>query len=358
MRRQLQSASFVRTSCISILVRFFAINSTRSRNFDGWYFLFASAHSRTAETRSKVSRTVLQHYEATRDSRAAFWSQQVNSKHGDKLDLSESMTAYVGSCAPVPYTCKRCGTRKIISQARRLVTAKRPCMNCDPPNRVVATSADVKTRFEWFVEQAQKVHGQQFDYSIACDRYINNITPIPIICTKCNNMHFQQPGNHLQGHGCQICNAHLRGDSLLKVASSTLSNRIHRFIEQSQAVHPNLYDYSHVHETYKTISSTVKLICRSCQNQFWVHALQHVHFGLGCNSCSLSKRADQCIESMRAQHPDIDYSQVKASFSNFHSQVQLRCRSCQHTFKRPPSVHLRAIHSCPKCKIFPRKSVL
>ena len=67
-----------------------------------------------------------------------------------------------------------------------------------------------KLNTEDFINKAQDVHGNKYDYSKV--RYVNTNTPVTIICHKkdCNcNEHgefLQTPGSHLYGQGCPICN--------------------------------------------------------------------------------------------------------------------------------------------------------
>lgn len=54
-----------------------------------------------------------------------------------------------------------------------------------------------------FVEQAQKVHGDRFDYSEV--EYVNTHKPVRIKCRQCGVVFMQEPASHLAGHGCPNC---------------------------------------------------------------------------------------------------------------------------------------------------------
>lgn len=54
-----------------------------------------------------------------------------------------------------------------------------------------------------FVEEAQRVHGEKFDYSEI--EYINPHTLVKIKCRQCGVVFLQEPASHLAGCGCPKC---------------------------------------------------------------------------------------------------------------------------------------------------------
>jgi Zn finger protein HypA/HybF involved in hydrogenase expression len=54
-----------------------------------------------------------------------------------------------------------------------------------------------------FVEEAQRVHGEKFDYSEV--EYANTHTPVKIKCRQCGVVFMQEPASHLAGCGCPKC---------------------------------------------------------------------------------------------------------------------------------------------------------
>lgn len=55
-----------------------------------------------------------------------------------------------------------------------------------------------------FIEEAQNIHGDKYDYSEA--QYVNTHTPVRIKCNRCGVVFHQSPANHLVGKGCPHCN--------------------------------------------------------------------------------------------------------------------------------------------------------
>ncbi len=60
----------------------------------------------------------------------------------------------------------------------------------------------VRSNTNDFIEKSIIVHGRYYDYSRVT--YVNNRTPVEIICPKHGQFH-QKPINHLIGHGCPFC---------------------------------------------------------------------------------------------------------------------------------------------------------
>lgn len=60
----------------------------------------------------------------------------------------------------------------------------------------------MKKTTKCFIEEAQVIHGNKYDYSKA--KYINNQIKVEIICPD-HGEFWQTPNNHLRGSGCPKC---------------------------------------------------------------------------------------------------------------------------------------------------------
>ena len=69
---------------------------------------------------------------------------------------------------------------------------KQGCPKC--ANKSVTTNE--------FIEKAQAIHGNKYDYSQT--EYVNNKSKVKIICSE-HGMFWQTPDDHLQGKGCPNC---------------------------------------------------------------------------------------------------------------------------------------------------------
>lgn len=153
--------------------------------------------------------------------------EKANRVHNNRYDYSKVIyvncsTKIIIKClnhgefmqTPYLHLCSRYGCRKCIWE-----TIERK------PKR--------KFTIEQFIEEANKIHNNKYDYSEI--NLINMSKNITIICPI--HKHFEQrPSNHLSGSGCNQCGK----ESSRKKQTQTLEN----FIERANNVHRNKYDYS------------------------------------------------------------------------------------------------------------------
>ena len=185
---------------------------------------------------------------------------------------------------------------------------------------------------EIFIERANKIHGNKFDYSKV--NYVNSKTKVCIIC-PIHGEFWQKPYSHLNGRGCNLCS---------KPVHDTES-----FIRESKKIYGNKYDYSKVQ--YVDAKTKVCIICPK-HGEFWVTPNNHLR-GRGCYNCGRevcakkqSLSTQQFIDKAREVHGDkYDYS--KANYTNNHTEVCIIC-PIHGEFWQKPMKHLSG-HGCPKC---------
>jgi len=117
-----------------------------------------------------------------------------------------------------------------------------------------------------FIEKANKIHNNKYDYSLV--DYKKNSIKINIIC-KIHGKFEQMPLNHLKGNGCYKCGGFTRNTK--------------DFIEKAILIHNNIYDYSKV--DYKDARTEVIIICKK-HGEFEQIANYHLS-GNGCGKCNL-----------------------------------------------------------------------
>lgn len=171
--------------------------------------------------------------------------------HGNKYDYS--LVDYVNNQTKVKIICPVHG---IFDQFANNHLAGKGCHQCKGTKK--------KTTIE-FIDQARKVHGDKFDYSLV--DYVNALTKINIIC-PIHGTFSQIPNNHLW-FGCEACGGNKRKTT-------------NKFIEEARLVHGDTYDYSL--SEYVDAFAKVKIICRD-HGIFEQSPDNHLH-GRGCSSCS------------------------------------------------------------------------
>lgn len=118
---------------------------------------------------------------------------------------------------------------------------------------------------EEFIEKAQEVHGNLYDYSKVV--YEKSDKPIIITC-RVHGDFKQRPNSHLSGQGCPKCNG-------------TVKYTNEEFIKKSNFVHQNKYDYSEC--CYDGAHKFVTIICPK-HGKFVTKGYSHLA-GVGCPSC-------------------------------------------------------------------------
>jgi very-short-patch-repair endonuclease len=109
--------------------------------------------------------------------------------HNNKYDYSK--VNYINADTQIIIICREHGEFSQIPDFH--INRKCGCPKC---------SNNVKLDISEFIEKAEKIHGNKYDYSKV--DYLNNYTRIIIICKK-HGEFLQKPFVHLLQHGCPSC---------------------------------------------------------------------------------------------------------------------------------------------------------
>ena len=188
---------------------------------------------------------------------------------------------------------------------------------------------------EEFVEEARKIHGDRYDYSGV--EYINNKTPVCIICPE-HGEFWQKPENHLVAkQGCPKCYHKRAGDTLRMTTES--------FIARAREIHGDKYDYSKV--VYVNNRTKVCIVC-PIHGEFWQKPVNHINKKQGCPKCCPNPKTttEAFIEKSRSVHGGrYDYS--KAVYKNNITPVCIICPEHGEFWQKPMN-HLAGC-GCPEC---------
>lgn len=117
-----------------------------------------------------------------------------------------------------------------------------------------------------FIEDAKRTHGNKFDYSKV--EYINTHSKVELTCNTCGYSFKQNAKSHILGSGCPSCSNNQRYTT-------------EEFIEKSNKIHSNFYNYSKT--IYKSSHTKVIITCPE-HGDFEQGAGYHLH-GQGCPIC-------------------------------------------------------------------------
>lgn len=239
--------------------------------------------------------------------------------HGDKYDYSKS--EYKNYHDKVCIICPEHG-EFYCTPANHF--KGRGCREC----RKITMSKTFSMGKDEFLKRAKELHGDKYDYSKV--KYVNNSTPISIIC-PIHGEFSQSPAVHLRGGGCPKC------------AGKNLSTE--EFIQKAREVHGDKYDYTKVE--YKDASTTkVCIICPE-HGEFWQMPNRHL-LGNGCPKCggSYKHTTEEFIRRASEVH-GYKYNYSKVEYLNKETKVCIIC-PIHGEFMQAPNKHLIG-RGCPQC---------
>ena len=215
------------------------------------------------------------------------FKEKANAKFGGKYDYSKAV--YIDRFTPIEIVCPIHGSFEQSPQGHLISPIGcKECVN----EKLRADQAFTK---EEFIERARKVHGDKYDYSKV--EYINNRTPITIICPK--HGEFQQPPDgHLQGQGCKRCYYERLSASKLLTTEE--------FIKRAKEIHGDRYIYD-VTE-YKGMKEDVYIRC-PIHGVFKQNANNHLH-GEGCSKCNPNTKS-KLEDEIKRILSNVEYIQQK-----------------------------------------------
>lgn len=251
--------------------------------------------------------------------------------HGDKYTYE--LLEYVNGKSKVDITCTKHGPFNI---AGTKLLGGQGCQICASEKQ----SLNSRDTIEKFVEKAQALHGDKYDYSLV--ELVNDNTLVKIRCKKHDTVFNKTPSKHKSGQGCPVCARESQRDKRL--------HTLDEFLSLARKAHGDKYDYSKV--VLGTDSDIVEIICTKHNTSFWQMPASHKQ-GSGCPTCaidirSLSRKVTsaQFADNARVKHGDkYDYS--RSVVDGVKTKVEIICP--QHdSFWMSPSKHTGG-RGCPKC---------
>jgi len=247
--------------------------------------------------------------------------------HGDRYDYSQ--TTVVASDKVVNIICKEHGS---FSQYPYNHTKGSGCRLCAVKTRTKTTKD--------FIFEVSKRYSDYYDYSLT--HYITHKEKVLIICPK-HGQFYQSPRSHMAGIGCIKCRISNRKQ---KLAHDTL-----RFINDSQLIHGDLWDYSKT----EYINNSTKVIITCPEHGDFKQRPSHHKRGSGCHWCGKDKNhestrlatSDFILRSIKTHGDKYDYSE--AIYTGIHNKIKINCLK-HGFFYQLPSNHFKG-SGCNECAI-------
>ena len=188
---------------------------------------------------------------------------------------------------------------------------------------------------ESFVEKAQKVHCDKYEYS---KFILTRVKDKSIITCPLHGDFYMSAQKHLEGHGCPKCGIERR------TKRQTCSLEI--FKERSKEIHGSKYDYSNV-VLNKNLHTKIKIVC-PIHGEFEQYAYDHLK-GHGCPKCAVEK-AKLTFEDFLGKANIIHkgkYSYRQTILNGNKTKISITC-PFHGEFEQDVESHLKGC-GCPKC---------
>lgn len=191
-----------------------------------------------------------------------------------------------------------------------------------------------KHNLDTFRSKAKQVHGDNYGYDKVV--FVNNDTPVTILCNNCGKYYEQKPSIHTAGSGHKPC-------TLYKNTKTT-----EQFKSEARAIHGDRYDYSKV--LYEHTEKKVIIICR-IHGEFTQTPHSHLK-GYGCYQCGrlshkdkVTRTEDEFLKLAKEVHGDkYDYSKI--NYTTMDNKIIIGC-PIHGKFKQRASGHLK--YGCARC---------
>ena len=238
--------------------------------------------------------------------------------HGDAFDYSK--TVFKTTQDKLTLICKKAG-HEFKQWYGTHIYQKSGCPVC-------AGNAFKTT--EQFIEDARKVHGDKYDYSLV--EYTGKARKVRIIC-KSHGVFEQTPNAHLSGAGCAACYEE----------SKPLTQE--EFIVRARAIHGGKYSYDKV--GYTKASEKVIITCPE-HGDWEVIAGAHIYRKTGCQACSGTRQftTETFIAKAREKHGDT-YEYDRTVYNNYDEKMTITCKK-HGDFQQSADSHLQG-KGCSLC---------
>jgi len=242
--------------------------------------------------------------------------------HKNKYDYS--LVNYITNKIKVEIICKEHG---VFKQTPNSHLRGRKCPTC---SLLESGTKRTKTTVE-FIEDAKKIYGNKYDYSLV--DYIHNRKNVIIICKEHGKFE-QTPSQHLRNINCPCC-------------SNSKKSNTKEFIEKSNKIHNNAYDYSLV--DYKHSEKEVIIICKE-HGEFKQIPYLHLkgHKCKKCNGYDILNTDDFIKKAKKIHNDKYDYSLV--DYKNSEIKIKIICEK-HGEFPQSPKNHIYNKQGCPICNI-------
>lgn len=260
--------------------------------------------------------------------------QEFRAVHGDRYDYSKFV--YKNSSTKSVIICREHGEFLQPSTTHRKGVGCPKCALEASYKRQRALAEEFAKVFE---TRSREAHGNFYDYSKVV--YETARKKVCIVC-PIHGEFWQEPYNHIEGHGCAKCRA---DDNSVRN-----TNTKERFAATANERHDNRYEYNKV--VYRSASENVIITCPK-HGDFPMAPNVHLN-GVGCPKCKKEEGAirvklvgfNKLLEENKSLHGEM-YLYDKTNYSAYNVEVTITCK-LHGDFLITPEKHSKG-YGCPAC---------
>lgn len=200
-----------------------------------------------------------------------------------------------------------------------------------------------KYTLEIFLQRAQALHGNKYDYSSVTPNHIQGRSShVPVKCNTCAYEWNPDIHSHItHKSGCPMC-------------AGNLQWTLERVLIKAKEIHGDTIDYSEVKEEHiKNVESHIPLVCMICSHRWEPNIHSHINHKTGCPGCikRIPWTLDRFLARAKKVHGDAyDYSTItEAHINGAYSDIPVTCKKCHHKWTPTIDGHVKG-HGCPRCK--------
>lgn len=189
--------------------------------------------------------------------------------------------------------------------------------------------------FDYFINKANKIHNNKFDYSKITE-FRGVMEKYEVICPE-HGSWFVSLDNHInKKSSCPKCKGRNRTKE--------------DWIKECKKIHGEKYDYSLFPEKMKNTSEKISIICRE-HGLFLKELNNHIYQNQqGCPNCAKYGRKSLTFEQIQQKILDLknkDYEYNWESYKGYYEKLEIKCPK-HGWFEQQINNHLFG-QKCPKC---------
>ncbi len=191
-----------------------------------------------------------------------------------------------------------------------------------------------------FIKDFIKRHKNKYDYSLIKESdTLDDI--LEIICPS-HGVFTQWGISHKNNIGCSKC-----GDERV---SQSLKFTLKQFIDKSNKIHNDFYDYSLISEETFKLNDKVEIIC-PVHGKFSQIAAVH-NSNHGCKKCATDLQKKRSMFTQKEIENKIkkrfEHITINEEYKGSHIEIEFKCKK-HGIFKKKPYLLFQNVHGCPQC---------